>query len=90
MVDIHTHIIPNVDDGSKSIEDTFALFREAAEEGFSDIILTPHYIEGTEYSAENKEKLERYELLKKEIDKKYNDIVSFSELEEFIDNPVRT
>ena len=46
MVDIHTHIIPNVDDGSKSIEDTFALFREAAEEGFSDIILTPHYIKG--------------------------------------------
>lgn len=29
-------------------------------------------------------------LSKKEIDKKYNDIVSFSELEEFIDNPVRT
>ena len=29
MVDIHTHIIPNVDDGSKSVEDTFTLFKEA-------------------------------------------------------------
>lgn len=29
-------------------------------------------------------------LTRKEIDAKYNDIVAFSELEEFIDNPVRT
>lgn len=29
-------------------------------------------------------------LTKKEIDKRLNDIISFSELEEFIDNPVRT
>lgn len=44
MIDIHTHIIPKVDDGSKSIEETFELFKEAANEGFTDIILTPHYI----------------------------------------------
>lgn len=44
MVDIHTHIIPNVDDGSKSVEDTFTLFKEAEKAGFTDIILTPHYI----------------------------------------------
>ncbi len=46
MVDIHTHIIPNIDDGSKTIEETFELFREAQTEGFTDIILTPHYIKG--------------------------------------------
>lgn len=46
MVDIHTHIIPNIDDGSKSVEETFEIFKEAVEEGFTDIILTPHYIKG--------------------------------------------
>lgn len=46
MIDIHTHIIPTIDDGSKSVEETFELFKEAAEVGFSDIILTPHYIKG--------------------------------------------
>ena len=44
MVDIHTHIIPNVDDGSKSVEDTFTLFKEAVNAGFTDVVLTPHYI----------------------------------------------
>ena len=46
MIDIHTHIIPKIDDGSKSIEETFEIFKEAANEGFTDIILTPHYIRG--------------------------------------------
>ena len=44
MIDIHTHIIPNIDDGSKSVEETFNLMKEAEEAGFTDIILTPHYI----------------------------------------------
>lgn len=44
MIDVHTHIIPNIDDGSKSVEETFKLIQEAEEAGFTDIILTPHYI----------------------------------------------
>lgn len=47
MVDIHTHLIPNVDDGSKSVDDTFAMFSEAEKAGFTDIIFTSHYL--TEY-----------------------------------------
>lgn len=44
MIDVHTHIIPNIDDGSKNVEETFKLINEAKEAGFTDIILTPHYI----------------------------------------------
>ena len=44
MVDIHSHLIPNVDDGSKSVEETFMLIKEADRAGITDIILTPHYI----------------------------------------------
>lgn len=46
MIDIHTHLIPNVDDGSKSVEDTFKIFEEAEKAGFTDIILTSHYMDG--------------------------------------------
>lgn len=46
MIDIHTHLIPNVDDGSKKVEDTFKIFEEAENVGFTDIILTSHYMEG--------------------------------------------
>ena len=44
MIDVHSHLIPNVDDGSKSISETINLIKEAYEVGFSDIILTPHYM----------------------------------------------
>lgn len=44
MVDIHSHLIPSVDDGANSIEETFELIREAEEAGYTDIILTPHYM----------------------------------------------
>ena len=45
MIDFHTHIIPNIDDGSRSVEETFNLLKEAKEAGFEGIILTSHYIE---------------------------------------------
>ena len=46
MIDMHTHILPNIDDGSRSIEETFNLIKEAKEAGFEAIIATSHYIEG--------------------------------------------
>lgn len=46
MIDIHSHIIPGADDGSKSIEDTFKMLEEAQKAGFTDIITTSHFIEG--------------------------------------------
>lgn len=45
MIDFHSHILPNIDDGSKSIEETFNLIKEAQDAGFDGIISTSHYIE---------------------------------------------
>lgn len=45
MIDFHSHILPNIDDGSGSIGETFNLIKEAEEYGFSAIISTSHYIE---------------------------------------------
>lgn len=45
MIDFHSHILPNIDDGSRNIEETFNLIKEAKDAGFDKIILTPHYIE---------------------------------------------
>ena len=47
MVDFHTHILPGIDDGSRNIEETITLLKEAEENGFDKIILTPHYLENT-------------------------------------------
>ena len=45
MIDFHSHILPNVDDGSKSVEETFELLKEAKNAGFDAIISTSHYME---------------------------------------------
>ncbi len=44
MIDFHTHIIPNVDDGSKCMDETIELLKEAKSAGFETIILTSHYL----------------------------------------------
>lgn len=42
MVDIHCHILPDVDDGSESWEMTAAMCRMAARDGITHIVATPH------------------------------------------------
>ncbi len=42
MFDMHCHIIPDVDDGSKSLDESLAMLAEERRQGVTDIILTPH------------------------------------------------
>lgn len=42
MIDIHCHILPYVDDGSDSMEDSLEMARMAAASGITSIIATPH------------------------------------------------
>lgn len=44
MIDIHTHILSNVDDGASNMACSLQALRAAERAGFTDIILTPHYI----------------------------------------------
>lgn len=47
MIDIHSHILPGVDDGSKSFEQSLAMLSGLSEQGITEIICTPHYIAET-------------------------------------------
>ena len=40
--DMHSHFIPGIDDGAKTMEDTLTLLREMEGMGYSTIITTPH------------------------------------------------
>lgn len=42
MIDMHTHILPNVDDGAKSIDISFKLLEEEIKEKITTVYLTPH------------------------------------------------
>lgn len=46
MVDLHCHLLPGIDDGSKSMEISLRLAREAVENGVTHALLTPHHMNG--------------------------------------------
>ena len=63
--DLHCHLLPGIDDGSKTIEESIETLRRAEKEGVTEIVLTPHYIENTRYNCNNKNKKELFEKLEK-------------------------
>jgi protein-tyrosine phosphatase len=46
MIDIHSHILPGIDDGAKTIEDSIEMAKKAVSEGIHTIIATPHHQNG--------------------------------------------
>ena len=46
MVDLHSHIIFGIDDGSKSKDMTINMLKQAVEGGTKKLVLTPHYLPG--------------------------------------------
>ena len=42
MIDIHSHVLFGLDDGARTIEDSLAMVRMAAEHGTTDLVATPH------------------------------------------------
>ena len=42
MIDLHCHLLPAVDDGSESVEQSLVVLQEMANRGVTDICLTPH------------------------------------------------
>lgn len=63
MIDMHSHILPSIDDGATSVDEAFKLINEAKNAGFEAIVLTSHYIEGY-YEAD----IDRRETLLQSLD----------------------
>jgi protein-tyrosine phosphatase len=42
MIDIHCHILPGLDDGPPTIEESLLMCRIAADDGITAVVATPH------------------------------------------------
>ena len=42
MIDLHSHILPGLDDGARTLEDARELARRAAADGVTAVAATPH------------------------------------------------
>lgn len=63
MIDIHSHILPGIDDGSKDMEMSLKMLKLAEAKGTKTIVATPHYIWGR-YENHYAEAFALYEELK--------------------------
>lgn len=43
MTDLHTHILPGIDDGAQSVEESLAMLRMERSQGVDTVVLTPHF-----------------------------------------------
>jgi protein-tyrosine phosphatase len=62
-VDFHSHLIPSVDDGVQSIEDTAAILQVLYNHGYKKIFTSPH-IMGEKYTNRKSDLQERLELMR--------------------------
>ena len=51
MIDLHSHMLPGIDDGAPDLETSVALVRELYDGGVTDVVATPHYIDETIYTS---------------------------------------
>lgn len=85
-IDIHSHILYGIDDGSKTLEESINIIKEHIKMGFTDIVVTPHYIENSKYETNNIDKNNLLENLKKELKKQNIKINLYLGNEVFINN----
>ena len=55
MIDIHSHIMPDIDDGARSLEESLEMARIAAQDGIEYMVATPHMFNGLSENPEPSE-----------------------------------
>lgn len=53
VIDVHSHVLPNIDDGSGSVEESIAMLRQTSAQGISRVVATPHFYAGHDHHPEH-------------------------------------
>ena len=88
MIDIHNHLLFGIDDGAKTLDESIDVLRDMEKYGYKSIILTPHYIKDSNYSAPAKENYKRLKILKEELIKNNININLYLGNEIYIDDEI--
>ncbi len=77
MIDIHTHILFDVDDGAHSIEDSINMLTAASSIGIKHVVLTPHVSKYRPSKCSNDVMIKRFDEIKKVINEQGIDITLY-------------
>ena len=73
MIDIHAHILPSIDDGPETIEESIELCKVAANDGIKTIVATPHSKDGV-YETKSVEILKAVDTLNSQLEENRIDV----------------
>ena len=59
MIDIHTHILPEIDDGAASLDEAYEMALMAARSGVKAVIATPHSNQRIDFGEAERRQQER-------------------------------
>lgn len=68
MIDIHSHILPGMDDGAKNLEESLEMAKAAIQEGITKIVASPHHLT-SRFHNPKKKIISKVEYLNKELQK---------------------
>jgi protein-tyrosine phosphatase len=89
MVDMHSHVLPGIDDGAQTPADSIALVRKMMSLGIKKIIATPHIM--ADYYRNTAETIgSALEILKAELKKENIDIEVMAAAEHYFDETFET
>ena len=88
MIDVHSHLVYGVDDGSKTIEESVEILRNLYKMGITDTIITPHYINETIYVSPKLTNLKKLVKIKEQLIKENIDVNVYLGNEVYIDKNI--
>lgn len=81
MIDWHSHILPDIDDGSKNVEESKLLLDSLKRQGVDTVIATPHfYADNESVDAFLEKRKKAYEKLSSDLPKKSPEILLGAEV----------
>lgn len=66
MIDLHSHLLPGIDDGSRSIQQSIQTLRHLIGAGVTDLAVTPH-LRAVDIGTRGEDSIERRDLLLEEL-----------------------
>lgn len=78
LIDFHSHILPCVDDGSKSLEMSIEMLRMEAQQGIGHVVATPHFYPQYDTPERFLKRRTEAEIALREEMQKYTDLPALS------------
>ena len=89
MFDIHSHVLPGIDDGSKSFAMSLDILRGLEKQGITNLICTPHYISETKQTSTRAANQKLLKQLQEKAQKEGIDINLYLGNEIYIDRDIK-